>query len=257
MATTDPTPPLRRPRDPSALTSEYHKAHKQLLLWSGILFIWELIGVDLDKAKEVGGNVGAAVSILKSPQAVPWALVILVIYFTFKVAVEWNQNHEDRRKNNYARSDYISALSVAGIAVALYFAQTVNHLQVANTPTSGGAPWWLSAFLGFALPIALAALVQGLIGEKRVKLWVILSTTWVLTAIVFLVIGSRGTEPHWAWGYLGLVLYALAVGAMFYGYPKLIKRAEDKKRRDDAAAAAASSAATPSAATPSAETRKE
>jgi len=44
--------------------------------------MWELVGIDLEKAKEAGGNAGAIVSAIKSPQAVPWALMILVAYFS-------------------------------------------------------------------------------------------------------------------------------------------------------------------------------
>lgn len=73
------------PRDPQALSIEYHKARKQLMLWAGILFIWELVGIDLEKAKESGGNAGAIISAIKSPQAVPWVLLILVVYFAFKL----------------------------------------------------------------------------------------------------------------------------------------------------------------------------
>ncbi|HEX3145973.1 MAG TPA: hypothetical protein VHQ64_18510 [Pyrinomonadaceae bacterium] len=36
--------------DPKPLSAEYHKAHKQLMLWSAILFIWESVGIDLEKA---------------------------------------------------------------------------------------------------------------------------------------------------------------------------------------------------------------
>ena len=47
------------------MSSEYHKARKQLMLWAGILFIWELIGIDLEKAKDAGGNFGAIIGATK------------------------------------------------------------------------------------------------------------------------------------------------------------------------------------------------
>src|SRR5215470_10836100 len=84
-------PKAKSARDPQALTSEYHRARKQLMLWAGILFIWELVGIDLEKAKEAGGNAGAIITAIKSPQAVPWALLILVAYFLFKTSIEWFQ----------------------------------------------------------------------------------------------------------------------------------------------------------------------
>jgi hypothetical protein len=89
-------------RDPEALSPEYHKAHKQLMLWAGILLTWELVGVDLEKAKEADGNVGTLVKSIKSPRAVPWVLLILVGYFLFKLFVEWRQVHPGSQ-NRYAR----------------------------------------------------------------------------------------------------------------------------------------------------------
>ena len=129
-----PDPETKPPtRDPRALSTEYHKAHKQLMLWSAILFIWELVGVDLEKAKDAGGNVGAIVTALKSPQAVPWVLVILVGYFAFKLRVEWGQCNLSRRQVRESRADCYSAFIVAAIACALYFGQAISHIQFANT----------------------------------------------------------------------------------------------------------------------------
>src|SRR4051794_36387991 len=96
-------------REPRALTSEYHKARKQLMLWAGILLIWEFVGIDLEKAKETEGNVGALVKSIKSPQAVPWVLLILVGYFLFKLTVEWYQCSEARRNMKVAKIDFRSA----------------------------------------------------------------------------------------------------------------------------------------------------
>ena len=125
-------------RDPQALTSEYHKARKQLLLWSAILFTWSLIGIDLEKAKEAGGNTAAIIKSLKSPQAVPWALLTIVAYFVFKLRIEWRQCNEARRRIAEAKLDYYSACIVAGIACLLYIGQTISQIQFANVIQSKG-----------------------------------------------------------------------------------------------------------------------
>ncbi|SRR6266436_2806380 len=119
-------------REPRPLSSEYHKARKQLMLWAGILFIWELIGIDLEKIKEAGGNAGAIIGAIKSPQAVPWALLILVVYFAFKLRIEWGQCNRVRRQGRESRMDYYSAFVVASAACALYFGQAASHVQLAN-----------------------------------------------------------------------------------------------------------------------------
>ena len=49
----------REPRPaphPKELSPEYHKAHKQLMLWAAILFIWEFVEINLDKAKDAEGT---------------------------------------------------------------------------------------------------------------------------------------------------------------------------------------------------------
>jgi len=102
------------------------------MLWASLLFVWELVGIDLEKAKEAGGNAGAIITAIKSPQAIPWVLLILVIYFVFKTTVEWYQNNAVRRSLRASRVDFISGWIVALIAVGLYIAQTLSRAQLAD-----------------------------------------------------------------------------------------------------------------------------
>lgn len=123
-------------REPRALTTEYHKARKQLMLWAAILFIWALVGIDLEKAKEAEGYAGALVKSIKSPQAVPWVLFALVIYFLFKCSIEWGQCQPERRQVRLARADFMSAVIVSCSAIALYIWQAVSRVQFADVVQS-------------------------------------------------------------------------------------------------------------------------
>ena len=155
----DPNP-QRAPRAPTALSAEYHKAHKQLMLWSGILFIWELVGIDLTKAEEAEGMVGSIVKSIKSPQAVPWALLVLVGYFLFKLIVEWSQCDGARRKMWASKADFISALVVALSAYALYTYQAINQVQFADVVQTSDKV--LSSVLGFFMGFGLTAIASRL-----------------------------------------------------------------------------------------------
>jgi hypothetical protein len=124
--------PRKVTRDPQALSSEYHKARKQLMLWAGLLFIWELVGIDLEKAKEAGGNAGAIITAIKSPQAIPWVMLILVAYLLFKTTVEWYQCSVARRQLRASRVDFTSAWIISIGAYALYLFQAVKKVQVAD-----------------------------------------------------------------------------------------------------------------------------
>lgn len=86
----------------------------------------------MKKRKAAGGNAGAIIGSLKSPQAVPWALLVLVTYFAFKLRIEWGQCNQFRRQVRESRLDYYSAFAVAGAACVLYFGQAISHMQFAN-----------------------------------------------------------------------------------------------------------------------------
>lgn len=153
---------IEQERGPAALSSEYHKAHKQVMLWATILLIWELIGVDLSKAKDAGGNIGPIITALKSPQAVPWALTGLIVYFLFKCSVEWAQSDPTRRKMRFARIDFISAWVVSIGAIALYVGQAVGRVQFADLLGSPhtGKSLLLGLIVGFTFTGGLSVLLK-------------------------------------------------------------------------------------------------
>src|SRR5689334_24889056 len=96
------------PSDPPHFSSAYHKVHKQYGIFAALLFVWELIGVDVDNSPALKNYV-----ILKSPQAVPWVLVVMVLYFCFRFTVEWHQSSARRRKLAASRIDYRVAHGIA------------------------------------------------------------------------------------------------------------------------------------------------
>ena len=123
--------------DTPPLSAEYHKARRQLMLWSGLLFAWALVGVDLEKLAKAGGNIGAFVSSVKSPQAIPWVIVILILYFFFRVTIEWKQSADARRGTRTSRVDFGVAWSVALAANLLYFGQLLAKVQFIDLIKTG------------------------------------------------------------------------------------------------------------------------
>lgn len=205
-----PEVPAKPRRDPAALSSEYHKAHKQVMLWATILFIWELVGVDLNMAKDAGGNVGPIVTALKSPQAVPWVLMILVIYFLFKCSIEWGQCHLDRRKVRLAKADFFSAWVVAIAAIALYVGQAVSRVQFADL--IGDPATRKSLFLGLLVSIVGPLLIvwrsrlptkkQGWMGPPSA---IILGTVFAVPVIMW-VERNRGSALRVRFVLIGLLI---------------------------------------------------
>jgi hypothetical protein len=208
--------PKDEAREPRALSSEYHKARKQLMLWAGILFIWELVGIDLEKAKEAGGNFGAIIGAIKSPQAVPWALLILVGYFAFKLRIEWRQCNVTRRQVREARIDYYSACIVAGAACSLYFGQAISRVQFANAVQ--GSDKVESVFAGISLCLLIASvarLLRNWRSRKRKSEDSLVSRLVdlppaVATLGMFLLFWSRGRSLRWF--LVGLLLSSIILG---------------------------------------------
>jgi hypothetical protein len=190
------------------------------MLWATILLVWELIGVDLSKAKDAGGNIGPIVTALKSPQAVPWALTGLVVYFLFKCSIEWAQCHLDRRKLAFARADLVSAWIVSLAAITLYMGQALSRAQFADFLQKNRI-WALSFGVGLILVFPAAPIVdlilfwKGL--SKRVRAWGILFPVLSVASFVFatrIVTRYAEVSPNWRNVLIGALVGLPIVGAL-------------------------------------------
>lgn len=224
-------------RDPQALTSEYHKARKQLMLWSGILFVWSLIGIDLEKAKEAEGNTGALIKSIKSPQAVPWALLIMVGYFIFKLRIEWRQSNENRRRVREAKQDYYSACIVAAVACLLYVGQTISRIQIADAIRSNAGSSW-SLFWGFTMFLMMIPTVRSVLRLRdrwrflflkssvlrKIQTWAV----WVGEVVLALYLVKVSVsvfrhEVEWRFALVG-IFFGSTVGLLVIFFPAIYKR---------------------------------
>jgi hypothetical protein len=194
----DTPQPGRRP-DPKGLTAEYHKAHKQVMLWAAILLFWQLVGIDLDEAKKVEGNIGALVKSIKSPQAVPWILVILLVYFLFKVTLEWYQCNRTRRTTRVAKTDFLTAWVVSLLAFVLYVGQTVTNAQLAERLQHSPALRELlyNTGIGLFLWSGFGLYPQWI--REREWLMIVIATPgyllFTIYSIIFLIVDFRMTIP--------------------------------------------------------------
>jgi hypothetical protein len=105
-----------------ALTTSYEKAHKSYVLAAALLGSWQLIGVTIETKEKWGIT-------LKSPSAVPFILVSLVLYFGYKVKIDWMQCDERRQKHIAAKVDYRVAHGLGVTSLLITFGQYLYRVQ--------------------------------------------------------------------------------------------------------------------------------
>jgi hypothetical protein len=140
------------------LSSEFHRARRQLMFWSGLLFAWELVGLDLEEIASSSGNIGIIVKAIKSPQAIPWIIIILVAYFLYRITVEWWQSPGARRDNRVSKFDLWFCWGTAGAVYALYLGQwwlNIRFADILDTKAEKGE-FALGLFIGFLFVNGLA-----------------------------------------------------------------------------------------------------
>ena len=143
---------------PPPLLDTFHKARKQLGLYSALLLAWVLVGMNPDGEflKERTG-----IDILH-PERTPYVLMALILYFGFRLNVEWYQSSEARRQLAVSRVDYWVAAWIAVIAQMMYLVGLAYN------------EYGLSSTLGVAytllLVVAVAASTTTLSVERRLQI---------------------------------------------------------------------------------------
>ncbi len=108
-----------------AVTESYQKTHKSYVMATALLASWQLIGITLETKEKWGVS-------FKSPSAIPLILIILVVYFGYRLTIEWLQCDPRRRTNLPAAIDYRVTHGLAIIALIITLIQYMLRKQVVD-----------------------------------------------------------------------------------------------------------------------------
>ena len=201
------------------LTEQYYKARKSLTLFSGLLFAWEFVGLEIT-AQPVG-NLDLRI---QTPEAAPYVLLVLVGYFTVRLSIEWQQSPPARRATPPSRCDLALSLAIPVIAALTFGIQRFSDVKVAQAliAPSGSAVfggifvglpvgYWLARrpLFGFDFPPDRPVLV-GLAAIATVGVVVTIAEFW-----------SQGTRAA-PWFFVG-ALIAPGVSAALIGVRIAVK----------------------------------
>lgn len=107
------------------LTEGYYKSHRAYVGVSALLLSWELVGIKVTEQPLDNYNIS-----LKSPEAFPLVLVVLVFYFMFKSTIEWHHCDRERRDSLPAKIDFYFAHFIGFLSIVLYGVQQAIKSQI-------------------------------------------------------------------------------------------------------------------------------
>lgn len=202
------------------LTSEFHKARRQLMLFSALLLAWELIGIDLDPEQPLPYlNVK-----LRSPEVAPWIFIVLMGYFSARVAIEWFKSPADRRQHPASKADIALCISIVLLSIIVFVAQILSKVQIVDL-MFGIGPW----VLGIATNLIFNAIVWWRAPKELYSRWVSLVISLICAGILGYILlhtwnqpmniqvdSESITVPHWK------VLLPFAVSGGLFGIPMFV-----------------------------------
>lgn len=107
------------------ITESYQKARRVYAGFSALLLAWEFIGIGITEA-----NISTLKIEIKSPDAIPFVLLVLVIYFAYRLSNEWMMLSKQVRGRKYAKIDLFLSHLIAGISIAVFIFQLIIDAQI-------------------------------------------------------------------------------------------------------------------------------
>ena len=124
------------------LTEQFYRARKSLVLFSGLLFAWEFVGIEIGR-----GNIAGAEITIRNPEAAPLVLAVVVLYFVARTLIEWLQSSRGSRRRLASRVDLMLSLAIPAVAIGTFAVQQLSAVRVADYLTTGS----VFAIIGGAL----------------------------------------------------------------------------------------------------------
>ena len=217
---------------PPELSDAYHRGRRSYGFFSGLLIAWELIGVEINEAPFKDFDV-----LLKSPQAAPYVLIALVLYFAFRTTIEWKQSDQARRGLRASRVDFGVAHLLGVVAIALYGLQRLLEVQIADF---FGLNYNLTGVLGMMPGMFFGILVVIWIDDRKrgIGVFDFIKNHWVLLVItlgfftfplaIFVQRPSEGGMAQLSLYFFGVLLGVAVFLGMIIGPPFVLSRLRQK-----------------------------
>ena len=171
----------------SEMSESYHKARRQFGFFSSLLLAWEFVGIK---------PVGEAITFkfmsndnaftINHPEVIPIVILILVIYFGIRYAIEWSQCDSERRLLRASKIDFYLAYIIGFASILVFGSQELlADFSLANVLTQLAAA---IAVCGAVVSGLIFLLTMTVLGFKKDKLIPGIISTVAISVIATLVI---------------------------------------------------------------------
>lgn len=193
--------------DIPALPEAYHKARKQYGFFSALLMAWELIGI-----KVVQGKALMFFNIeFERFHLMPLVLLSLIVYFGFRITIEWMQADVMRTKEKLTQMDFWVSHLIAASSVGILI---ISELRIAQKIKNSANSVW-EILIAFTIGLIIAFLFAKLL-ESLKTLQMKYRVAGIILSAVILLVGLAGAL--WVlsnWGILTVVtLLSFFLGAL-------------------------------------------
>ena len=109
------------------LSVQSYQSRPQLMLYSGLFFVYEFIGVKVPPKPLPNIEIE-----FLSTQAVPIVLLLLVIYFLYRTLLGWQISNKEFKEMKVSSWDFNPSIGVAAISILLFVYQSITKIQIAD-----------------------------------------------------------------------------------------------------------------------------
>ncbi len=148
---------MNRDSLPSHFHEQYYRTRRSLVIFSGLLLAYELIGFEIGEKPITSFDVS-----VKSPNAVPIILIAVMIYYWIRYYIEWKQSDEKRRELSISQFDFLIHNVIPSISTLILLAQYLTGTQLVSDD--------ILANLYRLLPLLFVMAMNGLLAVFRNQL---------------------------------------------------------------------------------------
>lgn len=107
------------------LPDSFNKSRRSYIFFSFLLLAWEFIGLRINNLTNESTSID-----VQNPEAVPFFLLIAVIYFSYKFYFEWVLISHDFKENDLLKRDFVYVHLFSLVSVGVYLYQAFSGDQI-------------------------------------------------------------------------------------------------------------------------------